>query len=139
VGRRARGLAAVLGARVARHGEARMSARDSFEGVELVEPDHTRDYARGNFRQRYAITGDNLPKNRTGWRLMDLCLAIAESDDAEYFADIEAGEFSVVDVVTKQKAWFEMPYGCTADQVTGMVSSHFNASAFRVGEKMWFV
>lgn len=122
-----------------------MSASDTFEGVELIEPNPSDDRSRGSFRHRYAHAGEirgrmrNPMVHEAGWRLMDLCLCIAESYDDEYFNGEEAGEFAVVDVVTKQKAWFEMPHDCNPDMVTGMIASHFNASAFRVGEKLWFV
>ena len=49
------------------------------------------------------------------------------------------GEFAVVDVVTKEKAWFEMPYGATPEIVRALIEGHFDAPAFRVGPKLWFV
>jgi hypothetical protein len=105
--------------------------------MELMEPEVTA--RRGNFHVRYAADKATRTPNQTGFRLLDLKLSVAPFGDPEYHAHAMAGEFCVVDVVTREKGWFEMPHGCTPDMVTGMVASTFNATAYRVGPKMWFV
>lgn len=105
--------------------------------MELHEPEIT--VRRGTFHMRYALPKEKRAMNADGVRLLDVLLVVVPSDDPEYFDTPEAGEFAVVDVVTKEKAWFEMPYGCTPDVVTGMVSRHFATSAYRVGPALWFV
>lgn len=103
----------------------------------LIEPELHRH--RGTFQSAYAVsTVDRNGLNR-GNRLGDFLQCIAQSDDPEYFTPALNGEFCVVDVVTKEKAWFEMPYGATPETITGMIASHFDSTAFRVGNKMWFV
>lgn len=109
-------------------------------GIELHEPVITE--RRGDFHRPYALD-KNRPyqpasEGRTP-RLMDHVMAVVASEDPDYMTDPAPGEFAVVDVVTKEKAFFEMPYGATPEIVTGMVSSHFAANAVRVGEKLWFV
>lgn len=105
--------------------------------MELIEPElHAH---RGSFHARYAKPKAERTPDQKGHRLLDCLKAIAPSDDPEYFMPAAAGEFAVVDVVTKEKAWFEMPHGCTPDMVTAMITSTFNADAFRVGNKLWFV
>ncbi|MES2688081.1 MAG: hypothetical protein V4706_14760 [Pseudomonadota bacterium] len=101
-------------------------------GVELIEPVLTE--ARGTFRAHYSK-----PKTDKGPRLLDYVLTIAEEGDAEYLSAPCVGEFVVVDVVTREKAWFEVPTDFTPDNITGMIASTFAARAFRVGPRMWFV
>jgi hypothetical protein len=116
----------------------------SAEGVALIEPDSDNLRRRGKFRMGGPRVGEHL-RHHTGvqrdmqWRLMDLCLCIAASDDEDYLRCADPGEFAVVDVVTKEKAWFEMPFGATPHNITALIESHFNVSAIRVGEKLWFV
>jgi hypothetical protein len=107
-------------------------------GVELVEPDLRQ--RRGTFHDSYVIAKDARHKGYAKWpRLLDCVKCIAQSDDPDYFQGPEAGEFCVVDVVTKEKAWFEMPYGATPEILTALITSHFASDAFRVGNKLWFV
>lgn len=105
--------------------------------AELEEPPRV---LRGTFHMSYAIAKEDRHKARAKWpRLLDCLRCVAQSDDPEYFLEAMPGEFAVVDVVTKEKAWFEMPYGCTPEIVQAMVEGHFAAQAFRVGEKLWLV
>lgn len=107
-------------------------------GVELIEPDIRAH--RGNFHGTYVVKKENRHKGYAKWpRLLDCMVCVAQSDDPEYFDEPDAGEFAVVDVVTKEKAWFEMPFGCTPEIVHAMIEGLFGAPAFRVGSKLWFV
>lgn len=105
----------------------------------LIEPEVTAH--RGTFHERYLKAKDVRDHtSRVVWpRLLDCLVCVAQSDDPEYMQACDKGEFAVVDVVTKEKAWFEMPFNATPEIVTAMVESHFGASAFRVGPKLWFV
>ena len=97
--------------------------------------------ARGGFNGRYArakAEEKNSP-HYEGIRLLDCLLSVAASDDPDYLLSPAIGEFAVIDVVTKEKAWFEMPHGCTPEIVTSMIQSCFNANAQRVANKLWFV
>lgn len=104
-------------------------------GVELIDP--TPGF-RGTFQARYAQPQDRRTVDKYH-RLGDLLLVVAATDDPQYMTAAQPGEFAVVDVLTKEKAWFEMPHGCSPAMVTAMVESHFNSTAFRVGDKLWFV
>ncbi len=53
--------------------------------------------------------------------------------------DSEAGEFCVVDIKTREKAFCDLPHGATPSSVKAMIESHFDASAFRVTDKLWIV
>lgn len=108
-----------------------MSAVD-FEAVTYTQK-------RGNFHQRYALDKAHRAMNAPGWRLLDCLLCVAPKDDPDFLDDPAAGEFAVVDAKTQEKAWFEMPQGCTPDVVQGMVESHFAACAVRVAQKVWVV
>lgn len=108
-----------------------------MSGVELIEPAIT--IKRGNFRQAYAVPKDKRAANCARTRLLDCMIALALHEDAQYFDNAGPGEFAVVDVVTKEKAWFQMPFEATPDTITGMIASHFDAPAFRVGPRLWFV
>ena len=103
----------------------------------LIEPDVSA--ARGSFRAAYAVIKTERSITSTLPRLLDHVLSIAEHGDDDYFVNAGGNEFAVVDVVTREKAWFEMPKGCTPDNITAMIESTFDASAFRVGSRLWFV
>jgi hypothetical protein len=95
---------------------------------------------RGSFHGRYIKTHQQRHQANAKFpRLLDCLIVVAQSDDDEYFDEPAAGEFAVVDVVTKEKAWFEMPFGANPDILRGLIEGHFAAPAFRVGDKLWFV
>lgn len=102
----------------------------------LVEPG--RYVTRGNFHRPYVVSAANR-RRQPGHRLMDLMTVIVPEADPEYLEPPQAGEFCVIDVVTREKGFFELPAGTTPEQVTGMASSHFDSTAFRVGPALWFV
>lgn len=104
-------------------------------GVHLIEPEaHA---TRGNFHCKYAV--QRVPQGRAHIRLLDCMVTCASHGDGDYFESSGPGLFEVVDVVTREKAWFEMPYGSTPETITRMISSHFDSTAFQVGNKTWFV
>lgn len=106
--------------------------------MELIEPIVTEH--RGNFHQRYVIPAEKRhPIYAKFPRLLECMRCVAQSNDPEYFDEPDAGEFAVVDVVTKEKAWFEMPHGATPEIVHALIEGHFGSAAFRVGNKLWFV
>ena len=94
---------------------------------------------RGTFHQRYALPKNTEPLREKTHRLLDCLLSVASLGDADYLDQPKEGEFAVIDTWTKEKAWFEMPFGCTPDTVSMMVASNFNCGSFRVGNKLWCV
>lgn len=94
---------------------------------------------RGNFHQRYLLEQAKLDHRHDGWRLLDCLLVVVPETDPDYFDEPDAGEFAVVDVLTREKAFFDMPHGCTPAKVTEMARSHFASMAYQVGPELWFV
>ena len=93
---------------------------------------------RGTFRTRYAMGADRYQR-RKKTRLMDLNTAHCLVGDSRYFTAVEEGEFCVVDVKTREKAWFEWLPGLEVMDVHSLIEGHFGDAAFRVGARMWFV
>lgn len=89
---------------------------------------------RATFASGYANRGN--PKQP---RLMDCMLCIADRGHREFFAETRSNEFSVIDVLTKSKAWFEKPPGFDVSQVEAMIESHFGVRAFRADTRLWLV
>lgn len=93
---------------------------------------------RGTFRSRYALDKARDKKAREP-RLMDLNTVVVLPGDSRYFDRIDDGEFCVVDVVNRQKGWFEWLPGVEVVDIHKTIEGHFGASAFRVGPRLWFV
>lgn len=93
---------------------------------------------RGTFHQRYSQASNKEP-GRTNYRLLDCMLTVAPLGDPDYLLPPKDGEFAVIDTWSKEKAWFEMPFGCTPDMVDAMIASSFNAGPFRISNKIWCV
>jgi len=72
-------------------------------------------------------------------RLGDQMLCVVKYGERDYLQQTSDGEFSVLDLATRQKAWFETPPGATPDQITAMIEGHFDATAFRVASDLWIV
>lgn len=97
---------------------------------------------RGNFHQIYLIKkGDRyaLGREQKRLRLLDCLVVVLPESDPEYLIGAKVGEFAVVDVVTREKAYFDHPEGYTPELISTMVESHFASRAFRVGHRLWFV
>ena len=94
---------------------------------------------RGNFHSRYFFPRDDFDLRKKLPRLLDCMIVAAPPGDPDYFAACDPGEFAVVDVDTKEKAWFEIPAGATPEVLTGMIESHFACSALHVAEFLWVV
>lgn len=111
-----------------------------MSGVALVEP--REGVARGRFNSVYLIKkGDRyaLGRAQRRLRLLDCMKAVVDETDPDYLGGANVGEFAVVDVVTREKAYFEQPEGYTPELISEMVESHFASRAFRVGHRLWFV
>lgn len=104
--------------------------------VALVEPEITQFRAR--FDTPYAFGRDRYQRQKK-CRLMELNTTTALPGDDDYFGPVRAGEFVVVDVVTREKAWFEWMDGLEPQHVTELIAGHFGDAAYRVGERVWFV
>jgi hypothetical protein len=96
-------------------------------------------YPRGTFHQAYALPKNSEPHREKTHRLLDCLISVAPMGAPDYLDAPEAGEFAVVDTWTKEKAWFEMPNGCTPELVGQMIASTFNAGSFRISNKVWCV
>ena len=96
-------------------------------------------YPRGTFHQAYALPKNTEPNREKHHRLLDCMLAVESLDGPGYLTAPKDGEFAVIDTWTKQKAWFEMPEGCTPELVSGMIASTFNAGAYRIAARVWCV
>lgn len=94
---------------------------------------------RGTFADIYGFSRSELHWRHKWPRLLDCLLVVANGDDAEYFDPCAVDEFSVVDMHTAQKAWFEIPQGATPEVITGLVESHFASTARRITESTWAV
>lgn len=106
--------------------------------MELVEPVITQ--RRGSFHGRYIKAQEERDKRYARLpSLLDCMEVVMQSDDPAYLDGCAAAQFAVVDVVTKEKAIFELPYGATPAIVTALIEGHFGSAAFRVGPKLWFV
>lgn len=104
--------------------------------VALVEPAVTQFRAR--FDTPYAMGRDRYQQKKK-YRLMELNVAKALPGDDKYFGPVGFGEFVVVDVVTREKAWFEWLDGLEPPEVTALIAGHFGDAAYQVGERVWFV
>ena len=94
---------------------------------------------RGTFHDRYAISA-SLRDKRSRWpRLLECVTCIVQFGDTTYFQPREIGEFVVVDMRTKEKAWLEIPAGATPDTLSQMIESHFGASSCQVDTLLWVV
>lgn len=110
-------------------------AADRAESELFEQPKPTR----GGFHVSYSLPKDQRHPLTMSFRLLDCLRVVMASDDPAYLSVPLVGDFAVVDMLTKEKAHFEMPYGCTPGMVTAMVESTFNAPALRVANKVWVV
>jgi hypothetical protein len=107
---------------------------------------HPDGVKRGSFHVSYALPragvrdDGQLIAGAKGPRLLDHLLCINHEDSAGYLHDGEGKEFAVLDLETGEKALFERPDSLTNhEQITAMVQSTFNATAFRVSARLWIV
>lgn len=94
---------------------------------------------RATFESPYVIPKARRPINATRPRLGDHLLCVVEFLAPEYVQETAVGEFSVIDLATRQKAWFETPPDVSLDQITAMIESHFDAVAYRADASLWIV
>ena len=94
---------------------------------------------RASFHSQHALPEGKKFPHHQGHRLTDCILTIVNGTDDGYMVDSASGEFCVVDTKTREKAFCDMPHGATPASVKSMIESHFDASAFRVTDKLWIV
>lgn len=94
---------------------------------------------RATFHSRYVGAADRRDKRQKWPRLLEGLVCVVYCGDPRYLDPCDEREFAVVDRVTKEKAWFEMPSGATPEDVTGMIESTFAAPALRVDRLLWIV
>lgn len=96
---------------------------------------------RATFHSRYAVgkhqRGGNA--NHNGPRLGDYLTSVMRLDQVDALAEPTKAEFCVIDTQQKEKAFIEFPYGATPASVKTLIESHFDATATRVTDKIWFV
>jgi hypothetical protein len=95
--------------------------------------------SRATFHSRYAVPKHKREVTSTGHRLGDLIRVIVEPGEVDSLKDAGAGEFAVMDLKTKEKAFCELPYGATPASVKTLIESHFDSHATRATEKLWIV
>lgn len=101
--------------------------------------------SRGSFHAAYALpragvrADGQLIAGAKGPRLLDYMLCVMEPGDAGYLQNGEAGEFAVVDIITREKALFEQPENIKPEAIGAMIASTFNVSAVRVSQRLWIV
>lgn len=89
---------------------------------------------RPTFASAYALQGE--PKSI---RLLDCLCFVMPPGDPEYLGDCGINEFAVMDAKTLDKAIFERPNRYTDDQVTGLITKTFGATARQIARGIWFV
>ena len=94
---------------------------------------------RGTFHDSYIIPAGHRDRQNKPPRLLDCLLCVAQRDDPQYFFPCEESEFAVIDSVTKEKAWFELPAGASPEALTAMIEKAFALPALRVAPKLWVV
>ena len=95
--------------------------------------------SRATFHSRYSVPAHKREVTQKGHRLGDLIRVIVDAGEVESLTDAPAGEFCVLDLKTREKAFCELPYGATIASVKVMIESNFDTHAFRATEKMWLV
>ena len=95
--------------------------------------------SRATFHSRYAVPKHKREVTSTGYRLGDLIRVIVNPGEVESLKDAGPGEFAVLDIKTKEKAFLEMPYGSTPASLKALIESHFDTHAIRATEKLWIV
>jgi hypothetical protein len=96
-------------------------------------------FHRATFQSPYIVSKALRSQNGWGTRLGDQLLTVAESGSRDFLQEANAGEFSVFDLATLQKAWFEKPQNATPEQIEMMIEGHFDATALQVAERLWVV
>lgn len=94
---------------------------------------------RATFESPYLVSKAQRPLNSKSPRLGDHLLYCVEFGSRDYLQETCVGEFGVIDLANRQKAWFETPTSATSEQITAMIESHFDASAFQVDIRLWVV
>jgi hypothetical protein len=94
---------------------------------------------RASFHSQYAVQSGSRDKHCKWPRLLECLIYVVRQEDPSYFDACDEGEFAVVDIATKEKAWFEMPKGAAPADITGMVESTFAAPALQVDLALWIV
>lgn len=95
--------------------------------------------SRATFHSRYAVPKNRREVTQTGHRLGDLITMIFAHGEVESLNDADDGDFCVVDLKTREKAFAVLPHGASPASIKAMIESHFDTHAFRVTEKMWLV
>lgn len=94
---------------------------------------------RATFHSQYSVPEHKREVTKKVHRLGDLIRVIVEPGEVESLTDARPGEFCVLDLKTREKAFCELPCGATIASVKTMVESHFDSHAFRATEQMWLV
>jgi hypothetical protein len=94
---------------------------------------------RATFNSPYRVTKSHRNAKANCPRLGDHLVHFVDIEATDYFREILPGEFSVVDLANRQKAWFEAPSGATPEQIHSMIEGHFKSKAFRIAAFLWAV
>ena len=95
--------------------------------------------SRPTFHSTYTVDDRDREPMRRGPRLLDCITSIHVLGEVESIAEPLAGEFAVIDLKTREKAFVEMPFGCGPDTARRMIESYFDAGVTRIADKLWMV
>ena len=91
---------------------------------------------RATFSSRYV---QKKTPGRDSIRLLDLMYFWADFDHADFLANVQRGQFCVIDADRDEKAFFDWPEGTDIAAIERMIASHFEATPARIFEGVWLV
>ena len=94
---------------------------------------------RGTFHAKYAMPKDTRHPTKMHHRLNDCLVTVAAHPDPGYLGEPDKGQFAVVDLVRREKGFFEIPHGATIASLHAMIEGTMGAAATRINEKTWAV
>lgn len=95
--------------------------------------------SRPTFHSRYTVGDKQRDCNRRGPRLLDHITSIQGLGEMDSLTEPQAGEFAVIDLRTREKAYVTMPFGCGPDTAFRMIESFFGQGVTRIADKLWMV
>lgn len=98
----------------------------------------------GQFRPRfespYTVKKSERIAQKDRLRLGDLLLCVVPIGDEDFYTSPDIAEFEVVDLERIEKGFFSVPPGpSTPEYITGLIESHFDSPAVRLGQTLWAV
>jgi len=95
--------------------------------------------SRPTFASRYTTAKDKRHPKGTEPRLLDCLLDVAPHGSERHIREPENGTFAVYDSATREKAFFEMPWGASPVSIAAMIERTFAETPTRISAKTWIV